>query len=107
MQIQIQTDFDRFLMSVLTGEEFEIYSVQRDELMNAPPSQGEQEMIIQTAKRLLKYTIYVSPVLDVIFFLAGHIERKGEPREKDVKTLKRHIGKIKQMEAYYADGSKD
>jgi hypothetical protein len=43
----------------------------------------------------------------VIFFLAGHIERKGEPREKDVKTLKNHIGKIKQMETYYADDSKD
>jgi len=107
MQIQIQPDFDRFLMAVLTGEEFEIYSVQRDELMNAPPSQGEHEMIIETAKRLLRYTIYVSPVLDVIFFLAGHIERKGEPREKDVKTLKHHIGKIKQMEAIYENDSKD
>ena len=107
MQIQIQTDFDRFLMSVLTGEEFEIYSVQRDELMIAPPSQGEHEMIIETDKRLLRYTIYVSSVLEVIFFLAGHIERKGEPKEKDVKALKHYIGKIKQMEAYYADDSKN
>jgi hypothetical protein len=106
MQIQIQPDFDRFLMSVLTGEEFEIYSVQRDELINAPPSHGEHELIIETEKRLLRYTIYVSNVLGMIFFLAGHIERKGEPREKDVKTLKHHIGKIKAMEAYYADDSK-
>ena len=107
MQSQIQPDFDGFLMAVLTGEEFEIYSVQRDELILAPPSQGEHEMVIETVKRLLRYTIYVSTVLDVIFFLAGHIERKGEPREKDVTTLKHHIGKIKQMEAYYADDSKD
>ncbi len=107
MQIQIQKDFDRFLMAVLTGEEFEIYSVQRDELMNTPPSQGEHEMAIETEKRYLRYTIYVSHVLEVIFFLAGHIERRGEPREKDVKTLKQHIAKIKEMEAYYADDSKD
>ena len=107
MQIQIQKDFDRFLMTVLTGEEFEIYSVQRDELMNTPPSQGEHDMAIETGKRYLKYTIYVSHVLEVIFFLAGHIERKGEPREKDVKTLKQHIAKIKEMEAYYEDDSKD
>ena len=107
MQIQIQPDFDRFLMAVLTGDEFEIYSVQRDELMLDPPSQGEHEMVIETPKRLLKYSIYVSHVLEVVFFLSGHIERKGEPREKDVKTIKHHIGKIKQMEAYYADDSKD
>jgi hypothetical protein len=106
MQIQIQPDFDRFLMAVLTGEEFEIYSVQRDELMNAPPSPGEHELVIETGKRVLRYTIYVSNVLGMIFFLAGHIERKGEPREKDVKTLKHHIGKIKAMEVYYADDSK-
>ena len=107
MQIQIQPDFDGFLMAVLTGEEFEIYSVQRDELMNAPPSQGEHEMIIETVKRLLRYTIYVSHTLDVTFFLAGHIERKGEPKEIDIKTLKHHIDKIKEMEEYYADDSKD
>lgn len=106
MQIQIQPDFDRFLMAVLTGEEFEIYSVQRDELVQAPPSQGEHDMSIETKKRFLRYTIYVSHVLDAIFFLAGHIERKGEPKEKDVKSLRRHIDKIKQMEAYYADDSK-
>jgi hypothetical protein len=106
MQIQIQKDFDRFLMAVLTGEEFEIYSVQRDELLIEPPIQGEHEMVIETEKRFLRYTIYVSHVLDMIFFLTGHIERKGEPREKDIKTLNRHIGKIKEMEAYYADDSK-
>ena len=86
MQIQIEQDFDRFLMAVLTGEEFEIYSVQRDELILAPPSQGDHEMVIETKKRLLRYTIYVSRGLEVIFFLAGHIERKGEPKEKDVKA---------------------
>jgi hypothetical protein len=107
MQPQIQPDFDRFLMRVLTGEEFEIYSVQRDELINTPPSQGEHDLVIETEKRYLRYTIYVSHVLEVIFFLAGHIERKGEPREKDVKTLKQHIAKIKELEAYYADDSKD
>lgn len=107
MQVQIQPDFDRFLMAVLTGDEFEIYSVQRDELMNAPPSQGDHEMVIETEKRLLRYTIYVSHVLDVVFFLAGHIERKGEPKEKDVKNIKNHITKIKEMEAYYASDSKD
>src|SRR5258708_45877 len=106
MQIQIQPDFDRFLMAVLTGEEFEIYSVQRDELVQAPPPQGEHDMVIETKKRFLRYTIYVSHALDVIFFLAGHIDRKGEPKEKDIKSLRRHIDKIKEMEAYYADDSK-
>jgi hypothetical protein len=107
MQIEIQPDFDRFLMAVLTGEEFEVYSVQRDELMTSPPSQGEHEMVIETRKRVLRYTLYVSRCLDVIFFLAGHIERRGAPRERDVKVLQQHIGEIRKMEAYYADDTKD
>lgn len=107
MQIQIQPDFDRFLMAVLTGEEFEIFSVQRDELMNSPPSQGEHELVIEAGKRVLRYTIYVSHALEVVFFLVGHIERKGEPKEKDVKNLKHHLDKIKEMEAYYGDDSKN
>ncbi len=106
MQSQIEPNFDRFLMAVLNGEEFEIYSVQRDELLAEPPSQGEHEMVIETKKRLLRYAIYVSHGLGVVFFLAGHIERKGEPKEKDVKSIKNQIAKIKEMEAYYADDSK-
>jgi hypothetical protein len=61
MQIQIQPDFDRFLMAVLTGEEFEIYSVQRDELMNAPPFRGEHEMVIETGRGFLD-TTFMFPV---------------------------------------------
>lgn len=85
MQSQIKPDFDRFLMAVLNGEEFEIYSVQRDELLAEPPSQGEHDMVIETKKRLLRYTIYVSHGLEVIFFSGGPYRTQGRTEGKRCK----------------------
>lgn len=71
MQIHIQSDFDRFLMAVLTGKEFEIYSVQRDELILAPPAQGEHDMVIETKKRFLRYTIVCFTRVESDFLSGG------------------------------------
>lgn len=54
--------------------------------------------LLRRKKDFFDTPLYVSHGLNLIFFLAGYIERKCEPKEKDVKSIKSQIVKIKETE---------
>ena len=98
MQIKLMGFFQEFADSVMTGNEYGLFRVQALALAFEKDRTRHFEKIIKGPNRVLVVNYYLSLKLGALFILTAHIQRGGEPREKEKQALQKYIVELKALE---------
>lgn len=98
MQIKLMGFFQEFADSVMTGKEYGLFRVQAVALASEKDRTRHFEKVIKGPDRILVVNYYLSPKLNALFVLSAHIQRGGEPREKEKQALRKYIMELKALE---------
>jgi hypothetical protein len=98
MQIKLMAFFEEFADSVMTGKEYDLFRVQAIALAFEKDRTRHFEKVIKGPNRVLVLNYYLSLKLDALFVLTAHIQRGGEPREKEKQALQKYIAELKTLE---------
>lgn len=87
----------RLMNAVLNGAEWQSWDLQlqKVERMDA---KGRHEIRIESGKRKVVATVYVSKKLTTIYVLGYYIERKGEPNEDQQSRVNDYVAEIEKLE---------
>ncbi len=98
MQIKLMGFFQEFADSVMTGKEYGLFRVQALALAFEKDRTRHFEKVIKGPDRVLVVNYYLSLKLNALFVLTAHIQRGGEPREKEKQALQKYIEELKALE---------
>lgn len=98
MQIQLMEFFQEFADSVMTGKEYGLFRVQALALAFEKDRTRHFEKVVKGSNRVLVVNYYLSVKLNALFVLTAHIQRGGEPREKEKQALQKYIVELKALE---------
>jgi hypothetical protein len=82
----------------MTGKEYNAFRVQARSLADEKDRNRYFEKVIKGPGRVLVVGYYLSFKLGVLFVLTAHIQRGGEPREKEKQALRKYIEQLKALE---------
>jgi hypothetical protein len=98
MQIKLMGFFQEFADSVMTGKEYGLFRVQALALAFEKDRTRHFEKVVKGPNRVLVVNYYLSLKLNALFVLTAHIQRGGEPREKEKQALQKYIVELKALE---------
>jgi hypothetical protein len=98
MQIKLLGFFQEFADSVMTGKEYGLFRVQALALAFEKDRTRHFEKVVKGPNRVLVVNYYLSLKLNALFVLTAHIQRGGEPREKEKQALQKYIAELKALE---------
>jgi len=98
VQIRLMPFFQEFADSVMEGKEYDAFRVQARSLAFEKDRTRHFEKVIKGPSRVLVVNYYLSFKLDALFVLTAHIQRGGEPREKEKQALQKYIEELKALE---------
>lgn len=98
MQVRLMPFFQEFADSVMTGKEYNAFRVQARSLVEEKDRNRHFEKVIKGPGRVLVVNYYLSLKLNALFVLTAHIQRGGEPREKEELALRKYIEQLKALE---------
>jgi len=90
--------FQEFADSVMTGKEYGLFRVQALALAFEKDRTRHFEKVVKGPNRVLVVNYYLSLKLNALFVLTAHIQRGGEPREKEKQALQKYIVELKALE---------
>ena len=90
--------FVEFADSHLVGTGFEAYLLQQKAILTAQGPSGHFQRLMKLDGKVLMIEYYLSEKLNTLFVLSGHIVKAVEKREKERKTVKGFITRIKELE---------
>jgi hypothetical protein len=90
--------FQEFADSVMTGKEYGLFRVQALALAFEKDRTRHFEKVVKGPNRVLVVNYYLSLKLNALFVLTAHIQRGGEPREKEKQALQKYIAELKALE---------
>lgn len=93
-------EFQNFMEKHFNAEEITTYRLAVKRLVKVGPS-GQLEFCIEDGKGAKKYRLYFYRGQRALYALMAHFERRGEPTDKFLETLKDCIEQVKQREADY------
>ena len=88
----------RLISSILTGEEYDALLVQLKKIQRIRHPPGRAELRIHGHRRFLIIFIYTSLVLETVYLLSYHLERRGEPTAAQVEAVNRYVLEIQAQE---------
>src|SRR5208282_2810272 len=98
MRVQLMPFFQEFADSVMTGKEYDLFRVQAIAVAHDKDRARHFDKVIKGPGRVLVLGYYRSVQLDALFVLTAHIQRGGEPREKEKQALRKYVEEIKTLE---------
>jgi hypothetical protein len=98
MQVKLMPFFQEFADSIMTGKEYDLFRVQALALADEKDRLRHFEKVIKGPDRVLVLNYYRSIRLNALFVLTAHIQRGGEPREKEKHALQKYSEEIKTLE---------
>jgi len=98
MELRAMPFFEDFSNAILTGKEYEVYLHQGMSLAKEKAHAGHFQRLIRVGPRIIVINYYMSLKLDALFAMTGHLQRTGEPRDKEKKALAVYLRQFKELE---------